>query len=311
MSENYTKILKKEDRDLFELLPGYVCNANCRFCSIDPKKRNVSNSTEELLKIIYDAKKDGFKYLGIGGGEPTVRKDLQILINFAKHLKFDIIRIETNGIALAYPDYCKRLVESGLDFVKISIHSHEAKIHDYLVNVPGAFKNILKTIENLQKLKVRIEINTVINKHNYKEYPQFVNFFSQMGIGSFCFIYPLYTGRMAKNWRTIGISIQKTIPYLKKTLELIEGSELDKGIVFNIPPCCLPDYEEQMVESSPFNTKVGAPDTVVESIDFDRVKNKTKFRKCEQCRCFEECEGVWRDYVKYFGNKEFQPIHGK
>jgi len=311
MSIIYSPKLKRKQRELFELLPGYTCNSNCRFCSIDPDKRKINSTTQELLEAINKAKKDGFKYLGIGGGEPTIRKDLLTLISFAKQLKFEVIRIETNGIALAYPDYCQRLVEAGLDFVKISIHGHKAEIHDYLTRVPGSFNNILRAIENFQELKVRVEINTVINKINYKFYPQFVRQFAKKGIGSFVFIYPLYTGSMAENWQTIGVSIQKTIPYLKKTLELIEGLELDKGIVFNIPPCCLPDYEEQIVEFSSFNTKVGAPEITIESVDFNRVKNKTKFRECQQCRYFESCEGVWSDYLNFFGNKEFQPIYDK
>lgn len=308
MEGNYTKKLQKEDRDLFELLPGYTCNANCRFCSIDPEKRNVNDSTERLLKAIYKAKKEGFKYLGIGGGEPTIRKDLPILVNFAKQLNFDVVRIETNGIALAYAGYCKHLVESGLDFVKISIHSHEAEIHDYLVNVPGAFKNVLKAIKNLQNHKVRIEINTVITKYNYDKYPQFVYFFSQMGIGSFCFIYPLYIGRMAENWHEVGVNIKKVAPYIKKTLELVDKLELDKGIVFNIPPCFLPDYIDRLVELSPFNTKVSAPDNITENIDFERTQNKTKFKSCQKCKYFKNCDGVWKEYVNYFGIKEFTPV---
>jgi cyclic pyranopterin phosphate synthase len=309
MSLIYPQKLKRKERDLFELLPGYACNSNCRFCSIASEKRKFNSSTEELLKIIYQAKKDGFKYLGIGGGEPTLRKDLLTLIGFAKQLKFDVIRIETNGILLAYPDYCKQLVEAGLDFVKISIHGHKPEIHDFLTQVPGAFNNILKAIENLQKLKVRIEINTVINKINYKYYPKFVKFFAQKGIGSFVFIHPLYTGQMAKNWRKIGISTKESIPYLKKTLGLVDKLELDKGIVFNVPPCCLPGHEEKMVEFSPFNTKVGAPDITVESVDYDRLREKVKFERCQQCKYFGNCEGVWRNYVKLFGDKEFQPIH--
>jgi MoaA/NifB/PqqE/SkfB family radical SAM enzyme len=307
----YSKNLKRKDRDLFELLPGYACNCNCQFCSIDPVKRKINSSTEELIKSIYEAKKDGFKYLGIGGGEPTLRKDLITLISFAKQLKFDVIRIETNGIALAYPDYCQRLVEAGLDFVKISIHGHKPEIHDFLTQVPGAFNNILKAIENLQKLKVRIEINTVINKINYKYYPQFVKFFAQKGIGSFVFIYPLYTGRMAENWQKVGVSIKESAPCLKKTLNLIDKLELDKAILFNIPPCCLPGYEEKMVELSPFNTKVGAPDITVESVDFDRTAAKRKIKRCQQCKYFENCEGIWPDYLKFFGPKEFQPIYEK
>lgn len=304
----YPEKLPRKERDLFELLPGYECNSNCRFCSIDPAKRKINSTTEELLKVIYQAKKDGFKYLGIGGGEPTMRKDLLTIISFAKQLKFDVVRIETNGIALSYPDYCRRLVEAGLDFVKISIHGHQAKIHDFLTQVPGSFSKVLKAIENLQKLRVRIEINTVINKINYKLYPQFVDFFAKKGIGSFVFIYPLYTGRMAENWQKIGIGIKKAAPYLKEALDLIDGLELDKGIVFNVPLCCLPGEEEKMVEFSPFNTKVGAPDSTVESVDYDRLKAKDKIQRCKLCRNFKNCEGVWHSYLKLFGNKEFQPI---
>lgn len=304
----YPEKLKRKDRNLFELLPGYACNSNCQFCSIDPAKRKINSTTEELIRSIYEAKRDGFKYLGIGGGEPTIRKDLLTLIRFAKRLKFDVIRIETNGIALAYPDYCQRLVDAGLDFVKISIHSHKAKIHDFLTQVSGSFNNILKAIENLQKLKVRIEINTVVNKFNYRLYLQFVNFFAKKGIGSFVFIYPLYTGRMAQNWQKVGISIKEAVPYLKRTLDLVDALELDKGIVFNIPLCCLPEYKDRMVGFSPFNTKVGAPDITIESVDYNRMKQKTKFKRCLKCIYFENCEGIWNDYLKFFGDEEFRPV---
>lgn len=309
MAVTYQKILKRSERKLFELLPGYSCNSNCRFCSIEPAKRNINSDTQELLRLIYQAKKRGFRILGIGGGEPTIRKDLSTLIGFAKKLGFDVIRIETNGIALSYPEYCKRLVDSGLDFVKISIHSHIAKIHDSLTQVPGSFNKVLKAIENLQKLRVRVEINTVINKANYKFYPQFVDFFVKKGMGSFIFIYPLYTGNMARNHQRLGIGMKEAAPYLKKALDLIDSLELDKGLIFNIPVCCLPSHEDKMVEFSPFNTKVSAPGMTIENVDYDRVKGKAKFKKCRDCVYFENCEGAWQDYVRIFGEKEFKPIY--
>jgi len=308
MPVSYADKLKRKERQLFELLPGYACNSNCRFCSINPANRVINGTTKDLLQTIFQAKRDGFKYLGIGGGEPTIRKDLLTLISFAKRLEFDVIRIETNGIALAYPDYCQRLVDAGLDFVKISIHSHKAKIHDFLTRVPGSFGNILKAIENLQRLKVRIEINTIVNKVNYRSYPQFINFFTKMGIGSFVIIYPLYTGRMIQQWRKIGVSIKESIPYIKRALDLVDALELDKGIVLNIPPCSLPGYENKIAELNPFNTKVGAPDITIESVDYNRIKAKTKFKSCLKCIYFENCEGIWNDYLKFFGDEEFRPV---
>lgn len=303
--------LKRKNRNLFELLPGYSCNANCRFCSIDPIKRNINSTTHELLQNIYKAKEDGFKYLGIGGGEPTIRKDLSILISSGKKLKFDVIRIETNGIALSYLDYCRSLVDAGLDFVKMSIHGYKPEIHDFLTRVPGSFEKVLKAIDNLQRLKVRIEINTVINKINYKFYRQFVNFFAQKGIGSFCLIYPLYTGRMAENWREIGISVRDVAPYLKEVLDLIDSLELDKGIVFNILPCCLLSHEDKIVGYTLFNTKVTAPDITIENVDYNQVRAKIKLATCKNCIYFNNCGGVRCDYLKFFGDKEFKPVYEK
>lgn len=308
MTTQGPKKLDLKDRFLFELLIGYSCNSNCRFCSVDSAKRNINSSTQDLLKTIYQAKKEGFKYLGIGGGEPTIRDDLKTLISYAKQLKFEIVRIETNGILLSYPNYCKELAEAGLDFVKISVHGHKPEIHDSLTKFPGSFNLIMKAIDNLQKLKLRVEINTVINKINYKYYPQFINFFAQKGIGSFIIIYPTYIGQMAKNWREVGVSMKEMAPYLKKALDLADKLEIDKALIFNIPPCCLPGYEKKMVEFSPFRTKVEGPNATVESVDFDRKKIKKKIRKCHQCKYFNNCEGIFLDYLKIFGTKEFKPI---
>ena len=303
MSATYSQKLKRKKRDLFELLLGYSCNANCQFCSIDPAKRKINSGTKELIGSIYQAKKDGFKYLGIGGGEPTIRKDLVSLISFAKKLKFDAIRIETNGIALSYPEYCRRLVEAGLDFVKISIHSHKPEIHDSLTCVPGAFKKILKAIENLQKLRVRIEINTVINKMNYKSYLQFVNFFVKKGIGTFCFIYPLYTGRMAENWREIGISMKGSICYLKEAFDLVDSLELDKWLVFNFPYCFMEGYEKKVIEQ--YGMKLASPDRIINDADVDIRAGKIKLIGCKKCQHNLQCSGIWKEYIRRFGRKEF------
>lgn len=288
---------------LFELLPGYSCNANCRFCSIDPAKRKMNMSTNEILHCVYRAKLEGFKYLGIGGGEPTVRNDLVPIIRYAKKLDFDAIRIETNGIVLSYPDYCRTLVDSGLDFVKISIHGHQHKIHDYLTQVPGSFRMVLKAIGNLQKLNVRIEINTVLNKINYRYAPQFVRFFSQLGIGSFCFIYPLYTGKMAQNWRNVGVRMKTVLPGLKDSLQLFDLLELDKALVFNIPRCVLGQYGKRAIEE--YHMKLFAPDYVVEDSDTDVFGGRKALRRCGSCPYADRCGGIRTDYLSLFGEKEF------
>lgn len=307
MKDNNKK-LKRKDRDLFELCPGYSCNAACQFCSIDPKKRNIEKNTEDLLEIIYQANEEGFKYLGIGGGEPTIRKDLPKLIKFANRLDFEIIRIETNGITLSYKDYCKKLIEAGLDFVKLSIHGHNSEIHDKLTQVPGSFNYVMEAIENLHELGIRVEINTVINKLNYRYYNEFIKQFAFKGVGSFIFIYPLYTGKMKKEAGEVGVSMSEIAPYMGKALNLIDDLELDKGLVMNVPPCFLPNHTDKLVEFESFNTKVRSPEKTVESIDWDRKNEKIKVSGCNNCTYFEKCEGVWRSYFDIFSKKEVKAI---
>lgn len=306
----YGERLNHKDRDVFELLPGYTCNASCQFCSVADSAKKTTMSTDQVMTKIYCARKEGFKYLGIGGGEPTIRKDLVALVSFAKRIKFEAVRIETNGIALAYSSLCKHLVQAGLDFVKISIHGHTSKIHDALTRTPGSFKKVLKAIENLQKLKVRIEINTVINKFNYKNYADFLRFFVRYGIGSFCFIYPVYSGRMLKYHKKIGVSMQSVAPYLKDVLKLADALEIDKALVFNMPPCYLGGYTSHIVELDPFNTKVVAPDYTIESIDHMRFAEKIKSAQCQRCRFSEKCDGIWKQYINIFNDRDINQING-
>ena len=298
-----TKTMRK---NLFELLTGYSCNANCRFCSLNPAKRGWDSNTAELRANIIQAKKEGCKYLGIGGGEPTIRRDLLELIRLGKQLKYEVVRIETNGIALSYFNYCKSLVDAGLDFVKLSVHGHNAKIHDYLTRVPGSFNKVLSAIDNLQKLNVRIEVSTVINKVNYKYYPQFVDFLSKRGIGAVCFIYPLFTGRMAENWKSLGVSIQEVLPYLKKALVLFDALELDKRLIFNIPKCFVRGYERGVVEE--YNMRLVSPAEVVFDSDKQVKRNKIKINLCSRCPDSEKCSGIWKEYYEIYGKGDFRAM---
>jgi len=302
-------VLKPGNRKLFELLTGFSCNANCRFCSVDHSKRSINSSTEDLIKRIYSAKKEGFRILGLGGGEPTIRKDLPVLIRYAKKINFDIVRIETNGMLLSNQEICDRLIDAGLDFVKMSVHSHKEKVHDFLTQVPGSFVKISKAIENLQKRLVKIEINTVLNRVNYKSCPDFVNFFGKRGIGSFVFIYPLYTGAMDKNWKKYGIRIKKIVPYLEKALKRIKKLELDSGLIMNLPRCCFSkkEYAWALTDTVPFNTKLSAPGITIENLDNNRLKDKDRIGKCRKC-IYSSCEGIWKNYIKHYGKNEFKPI---
>jgi len=65
---------------------GFSCNNNCLFCFI-PKK-TIDRNTREIKNTLLQCKIDGVEKIVITGGEPTIRKDIIQILEYAKNLGF-------------------------------------------------------------------------------------------------------------------------------------------------------------------------------------------------------------------------------
>ena len=315
MEQNKDRFLVFANKNLqiFEVLIWYACNANCFFCSNDPvwrsvNPRSVRERTSEVLKQIYEAKKKGFQILGLTGGEPTIYPDIFKVLAFAKNLGFQTIRIQTNAIRLSDIDFCKKIIAAGVNFVKFSISSHKAAVHDYQSQVPGNFEMNMKALDNLAKLEVSTEVNTVITKMNYKFIPQFVAKMSEKRISRLVIISPRYTGRMATR-PDMHVTLTQSQPYIQEAIDLAKDLGMANVIVLNVPLCFMTGYENHVAERSPFNVEVSTPmggqiQRVQENLDTGKVKSAV----CQKCRYDKECNGVWREYAHFFGLDEVRPV---
>src|SRR2546425_5588060 len=105
----------------------YKCPLQCPYCSnpldfAGPRfKRELS--TDEWRRVFREAKALGVLQLGLSGGEPTLRADLEALVGEARGLG-----LYTSLITSAYRLTKERLAAlkaAGLDHVQISIRSEE------------------------------------------------------------------------------------------------------------------------------------------------------------------------------------------
>lgn len=181
-----------------ELSPTLKCNLNCLFCW---RQENNNIDSEELTfekykKILKEASGMNVKEVRvIGGGEPLFRKDtFDVMKGIKSRGMFGYIC--TNG-NLFNETMIKELVQIGFDHVKISLHGSKAEIHDFLVNVKGAFEKSLKNIilfnkwkRKLKKEKPFIEIGTVLVRENYRDIVNIVNLAHTLSIQYF-FIEPV------------------------------------------------------------------------------------------------------------------------
>ena len=301
------------------IITGYKCNNQCSFC-IDSNKRDLRNkTTQEIKREMKEAKKRGTSYIEFIGGETTIRPDVFDLISFARGLKFETISMATNGRMFSYLEYTRKAINAGLTDVIFSIHGHSSKLHDLLTQSKGSFSQLQKGLENFKRCGFKkIGSNTTIVKQNYKFLPKIGQIILDNNIktSEFIFVDPNYGGAH-DNFKKLVPKISKVAPYVKKCLDLTKNSsESEEGNFFwnirYVPLCHFKNYltnVSELREVQTFETEHLAPD--FENLDVEnsrKVVGREKTERCKGCKLFDYCEGIWKEYLKHYGDKELKPI---
>ena len=301
--------MKKEPAGkCYELILNYNCNARCRFCSQGGFDKSLNAPFAAIARNIYSAYRDGYRRLGFTGGEPLIRPDILKVVALGRSVGFRFIRVQTNGIKLADPDFCRDLAKAGLTFCKFSFTSDRSAEHDALVGVPGAHRKALAGLANLRALKIRLGTNILVNRRNYRRLPEIVRFYLDRGITNFVIIYPVYTGAMAKNAARVGVPLPDCAPYFAAAARAMEEAGLPGEILFlNVPPCFLRGREALAIGLDLFNTVVTDPSGARSDLDDNAEAGKVKGPPCAACRLRSRCRGADSRYVERFGWAGFEP----
>lgn len=145
-----------------------LCNSRCKTCSLWKNKKRIEPSFEALKKF---AETDIFKqvkFLSLTGGEPFLRADIDKVVNMLnkKNPKLHIT-ILTNALL---PELITQKTKNMSRDVLITLSFNgKEETHDETRGVKGNFKNLLKTIENLKKLRQNINLIFTITKENYNQ----------------------------------------------------------------------------------------------------------------------------------------------
>lgn len=298
------------------IITGYSCNNNCVFC-IDQEKRNLpEKSLKEILHDIKGARSNGANYLEFIGGEITIRPELIKAISFAKQVGFEDIVMATNGRMFAYEKVANDFIKAGLNMVIFSIHGHNAKLHDALTQAPGSFKQLIAGFKNMKaKLGLKkLASNTTIVKQNYRFLPQIGSFIGnelRIRNSEFIFIDPT-TGGGRVNFKKLVPKVSLAASYIKKCLKLGQELQAAHWHVRYVPLCYFSDYLDQISELheiKTFQTQHLAPDYINLDVEGSRpIVGRVKTAKCKRCNLFNQCEGLWKEYYKYYGDGELKPI---
>lgn len=125
------------------------CNSKCVFCD-RWKIGGKELSTKDKLHIIRELGKSGVWFLSLCGGEPLLTKDLDIILKEIKKQKM-LVNISTNGFLLKKKS--KLLLDSEVDFITVSIQSHNPSIHNSISGQKDMFQKINAGIDSIKKIE--------------------------------------------------------------------------------------------------------------------------------------------------------------
>lgn len=152
------------------------CNARCDFCDYWKQP-----APAELGGYVPVVKKLKPLSVSITGGEPLLRKDLPVVIHaLRRNFGFLFISLITNGSLLTV-DRGVELWAAGLDQLSISLDYFDER-HDRGRGLPELTAHILSVIPGLREAGVKVCLNMVIKKGNFKEIPQFLSKAAAIGV---------------------------------------------------------------------------------------------------------------------------------
>jgi len=132
-------------RNHLDLYVNYKCNLKCAHCFVgDNLSSKIEFELESAIKLLEHSRNSGAKSLSLLGGEPTLYKHIERIIEVANEIEYSEIKLVTNGmkplqkIVKVNRFSNKPIIVFSLDSIdKVSFESIRGK---------GTFKTILESI---------------------------------------------------------------------------------------------------------------------------------------------------------------------
>lgn len=160
-----------------------LCNLRCAMCGYWENTTEPSLPTERWKAVLSEAVALGAKKVHFSGGEVFLRKDFLDLVEHACGAGLKV-NMTTNG-TLVDREKAKRLLRAGVNAVSISLDGPTEAVHNAVRRRDYAFKSAVRTARRLAagegKRRVKVRINTVVMRDNFRELPRMVALAARIG----------------------------------------------------------------------------------------------------------------------------------
>ena len=160
-----------------EFIPKWIaweitrrCNLKCVHCRSSSQLDVVGHpdfSLEEAKRVLDDIASYASPVMVLSGGEPLLRPDVFDIAQYGTDKGLRIC-LATNG-TLVNQETCRKIKESGIKMVSLSLDGASAEVHDNFRNMPGAFEATTGAARMFKEHGIKFLVNSSFTKRNQKE----------------------------------------------------------------------------------------------------------------------------------------------
>ena len=221
------------------------CNLKCIHCRSSSElevKGHPDFLLEEAFRIIDDIASYAKPVVVLSGGEPLLRKDVFEIARYGNSKGLRMC-LATNG-TLVNDEICKKIKDSEIKMVSLSLDGSGEAVHDDFRNQKGAFAGSINAAKLFKKHGIEFLINSSFTKRNQDEIPRVYRLAKELGATAWYMFMIVPTGR-GENILSELISKEDYEDILKWHYDM-EKNEED----MLVRPTCAPHYYRIVLQKS-------------------------------------------------------------
>ena len=260
VGKSFSKLIGKDSPSGKSRIPYLIvwnftnsCNLKCKHCYQDAQLEPTADelTLDEKLRFVDTLANAGVKVPMLSGGEPLLHPDFFPILEKLASRKMHASA--ASNATMITPDFAKKLKDTGLGYIEISLDSIIPEKHDDFRGMKGTWGKTVEGIKNCLDAGIFTAISTVFTKNTLDEVDAMVDFAASLGVHRFIHFNFVPTGRgpnitdqdlspeeretvlikLFKKRRTAGLEVLSTAPQFGRVcLEQSLGKKLKPDYIY-------------------------------------------------------------------------------
>lgn len=173
-----------------------ACAFACRHCRAEaqPRRDPRELTTGEAFQLIDQIREFGDPILIVTGGDPMMRRDLFDVLGYAveRGLRTSLTPTTTR---LVTPQALRRVRDTGVRRIAISIDGPTAEVHDAFRGFPGSFDTALAIVRDALDAGLSFQVNATVSRYNLHLLDELSDLVARLGAVQWSLFFLVPTGR--------------------------------------------------------------------------------------------------------------------